>query len=364
MKLFIIGNGFDRGHCLPTRYLDFRTFLDDTNWEFLMSFEETYSIYQPDFSDPYYSVDAFIQSRNDLLWYELETNLANIELDYIIDNAIHMDLGLENEDGIIDTLDAHHARKYQYIEQLAVYLDDWVKTISLEHTRPRTTKISPNNEALYISFNYTEVLENLYQIDPSKVIHIHGSIREEDLDPVLGHGNLEIIDSMKVGRLEAEVQQNEKAMSIHGAMENYLRETYKDIRKYMHNLRRLQGVDVDEIIVIGHSLSGVDIPYFKEIDLKTSEKANWKVYYHSPVDEKRMLDSLLECGINKERIVMIPSSDFYDLPYDSSDRMTGSCCNCCNDKPIDDIVVCSDCGGTACNAICLTEHECEPEGNM
>lgn len=314
MKLFIIGNGFDRGHGLPTTYLDFRTFLDYEHCEFLMSFEETYSIYQPDLADPYYPADAHIQSRNNLLWYELETNLANIDLDLIIDNAIHMDLGLENEYDIIDTLDEHHTREYQYIEQLAIHLDAWVKTINLDHARPRTTLINPDNEAIYITFNYTEVLEEVYQIDPYEIIHIHGSIREDDIDPVLGHGNLEIIDRMREERLEATGQQNEKAMSIHRAMENYLRETYKDIRDHMHELRRLQGKDVDEIIVIGHSLSGVDIPYFKEIDLKTSEKANWKVYYYSPAEEKNMLDSLLECGIDKERIVMISSSEFYDLP--------------------------------------------------
>lgn len=190
-----------------------------------------------------------------------------------------MDLGLENEYDIIDTLDEHHTRKYQYIEQVAIHLEAWIKTINLGHTKPRTTLIDPDNEAIYITFNYTEVLEEVCQIDPYEIIHIHGSIREDDIDPVLGHGNLEIMDRMRAERLEVTGKQNEKAMSIHRAMENYLRETYKDIRDYMPDLRRLQSKDVDEIIVIGHSLSGVDIPYFKEIDIKTSEKANWKVYY-------------------------------------------------------------------------------------
>lgn len=314
MKLYIIGNGFDRGHGLPTTYSHFRTFLDDEHWQFLMSFEESYSIYQADSSDPYYQADAHNKSRDNLLWNELETNLANIDLERIIDDAVQMDLGLEHENDILDTLEHHHTSEYRYIEELAIHLDEWVKTINLDNARPRTTLINPDNEAIYITFNYTEVLETVYQIDPFEVIHIHGSIREDDINPVLGHGNREIIDHLREDRHEAEGQQHEKAMSIHRTMEDYLTETYKDIREYMPELSRLQGKDIDEIIVIGHSLSGVDIPYFKEIDLKTSEKASWKVYYYDPAVEKHMLESLLECEIDKERIVMIQCNEFYDLP--------------------------------------------------
>ncbi|REE84549.1 abortive infection AbiH-like protein [Paenibacillus taihuensis] len=314
MKLFIIGNGFDRGHDLRTTYWDFRTFLEDEHWQFLMSFEENYSLYPADTSAPYYREDVHKQSRGNLLWYELETNLANIDLDHIVDNADHMDLGLENEYDIIDTLDHYNASQYQYIEQLAIHLDEWVKTINLDNVRRRTTLISQNDEAIYITFNYTEVLEKVYQIDPYEVIHIHGSIREDDIEPVLGHGNLEIIDRMRDERHEAEGHQNEKAMSIRRAMEDYFRKTYKDIREYMLELSRLHGEDIDEIIVIGHSLSGVDIPYFKEIDHRTSKKASWIVHYFSPAEEKRMRESLLKCEIDKERIVMIQSNEFYDLP--------------------------------------------------
>lgn len=314
MKLFIIGNGFDRGHGLPTTYWDFRTFLEDEHWEFLIPFEQNYSIYPTDESEPYYQAGAHSRSRGNLLWNDLETNLANIDLDRIIDAAVHMDLGLENEYDILDTLEHHYTSEYKYIEELAIYLDEWVKTINLDNARTRTSLIRPDEEAIYITFNYTQVLETVYEIDPYEVIHIHGSIREEDVDPVLGHGNREIIDRMREDRHKAEDQLNEKAMSIHRTMEKYLTETYKDISEYIPDLRRLRGKDIDEIIVIGHSLSGVDIPYFKEIDLLTSRVASWTVYYYSPAEENPMLESLLKCEIDAERIHMIQSNAFYDLP--------------------------------------------------
>ncbi|MFE6074216.1 AbiH family protein [Paenibacillus sp. NPDC057886] len=117
MELFVIGNGFDRGHGLPTRYLDFRTFLEDEHGQFLFSFEESFSIYPADTSDPYYHGETYTRNKN-ILWNELETNLANIDLERIIDDAVRTNLGLEYEYDIIDTLQFHHMREYQYIKEL------------------------------------------------------------------------------------------------------------------------------------------------------------------------------------------------------------------------------------------------------
>lgn len=94
MNLFIIGNGFDRGHGLPTNYWDFRSFLENVHPDFLNSFEEHYGIYS---------------GMNDtdkglLLWNEFETNLVNIDEGTIIDNAVRIDMDLESGDvGIKDT---------------------------------------------------------------------------------------------------------------------------------------------------------------------------------------------------------------------------------------------------------------------
>jgi len=68
VKLFIIGNGFDKGHGLATSYWDFRMYLENHYPNFLSTFEEHYNIY------PKMDVD----SKRKLLWNEFETNLANI----------------------------------------------------------------------------------------------------------------------------------------------------------------------------------------------------------------------------------------------------------------------------------------------
>lgn len=64
MRLFIVGNGFDRAHDLPTSYWDFRTFLETNYPDFLESFEQHYYIVSNDSEE----------FKRNLLWNDFETN--------------------------------------------------------------------------------------------------------------------------------------------------------------------------------------------------------------------------------------------------------------------------------------------------
>lgn len=265
MKLFIIGNGFDKGHRLATSYWDFRTYLENLYPDFLYAFEENYYIY------PRMDEDA----KKKILWNELETNLANIDEDVIIEQAVSIDMGLESGDvGIGDTLYEYFTDEYKYIQLLAKYLKQWARTTRIRDIERRTTLINEFEDAIYITFKYTAVLETVYKISEGKIIHIHGSLRERDGIPILGHGNKERIDKIK-GKLQtAEREFDEKEISICKVVEDYYVQTHKDINKYMYKLFGLSKKDFNEIMVIGHSLAGVDMPYFKNIDIFTHQKAS------------------------------------------------------------------------------------------
>ncbi|MFB5269334.1 bacteriophage abortive infection AbiH family protein [Paenibacillus enshidis] len=304
MKNFIIGNGFDMKHGLPTSYWDFRSYLEYLYPQFLYSFEEHYSIY-PRTGE---------QAKRELLWNQLETNLANIDDVSIIENALHMDLGLESGDiGIYDTLHTYFRDEYKYINELARYLKQWVRTIKIKGVPPKTTFINKSDDAIYITFNYTAVLETVYGINPGKITHIHGSLRDADGLPVLGHGNQPKIDDIHEMRQEAERDFDEKGMSIYRVLGDYYNRTFKDINLYKPKLQRLKGKPIDEIIVIGHSVAGVDLPYFEHIDTLTMHKAKWKVHYFRDWEKQLMNDSLIECGIQPERIEIRHADDFYNL---------------------------------------------------
>lgn len=304
MKLFIIGNGFDRGHELNTSYWDFRNYLNNMYPEFLHSFESHYNIY-PSSSE---------EAHKKLLWNELEKNLANIDEEVIIEDALQMDMALESGDvGIEDTLYEYFMDEYKYIEQLARYLKQWVRTIKIRDVEPRTSLISSFEDALYITFNYTAVLECAYHISEGKIIHIHGSLRKHECDPVLGHGNIERLEQINEKLKNAERMYDEKEISICRVVKDYYERTYKDVSRYMHRLLRLINESIDQIYIIGHSVAGVDLPYFRNIDYFTQHQAMWNVYYFSEDERDRIHHDLIDCGIQNDKIRMRQAKEFYDL---------------------------------------------------
>ena len=304
MRMFIIGNGFDLAHGLPTKYWDFRTYLENLYPDFLESFEQHYYIYPKD-SDKY---------KQNLLWNNFETNLANIDEDIIIEEALGIDMGLESGDyGIEDTLRSYFSSEYQYINKLAIYLKQWVRTIRIRDTLPITSQISKNSEDYFVTFNYTSVLENVYKVAPSHILHIHGSLHEYNDDPIPGHGNKKRIEDIKAKKNQAETWFNEKEMSICAVIADYYNTTFKNVNNYMHKLNSLFRYEVEEIVVIGHSVAGIDLPYFKRIDQYTGQKAIWRVYYFTEDEKVDMQKALVEQGISKNRLRMRDSTKFYDL---------------------------------------------------
>lgn len=304
MNLYIIGNGFDLGHGLPTTYWDFRTYLENLYPDFLRAFEEHYYIY----------TGMINEEKKKLLWNELESNLANIDEDIIIENAVGIDMNLESGDvGIEDTLYYYFRDEYSYIEQLAKYLKQWVRTIRIRDVGKKTTQLINTKEDLYITFNYTAVLETVYKIPQNRIVHIHGSLRERDGEPILGHGNMGRIEKIQESKKEAERIFDEKWSSICKVVEEYYMQTYKDVERYTFKLIDLTKNETEEIHVIGHSIAGVDRLYFKNIDVFSKGKPNWNIYYHRDDEEQKLLDNLLNCGIDRDRIKMVPSNQFYDL---------------------------------------------------
>lgn len=304
MDLYIIGNGFDLGHGLLTTYWHFRTYLENMYPEFLSVFEEHYYIYN--------GTDS--EEKKNLLWNELETNLANIDEDIIIENALSIDMNLESGDvGIEDTLYYYFRDEYSYIQRLAKYLKQWIRTIRIRDIVKKTSHLDNVKEVFYITFNYTAVLETVYKIPRNKIIHIHGSLREYDDDPILGHGNKKRIEKIKESKKEAERVFDEKTLSICRVVEDYYEQTYKDVGRYTFKLIEFTKKEIENIYVIGHSIAGVDQLYFKNIDIFSKGKAMWNIYYYRNDEKQKLYNNLLHCGIDSNRIKMIPANQFYDI---------------------------------------------------
>lgn len=298
VNLFILGNGFDLGHDMSTRYIDFRNYLRIEESSFLYDFERAYYIGIPE------------------LWANLEGELANIQDDVLFESMFQeTDLGLESGNtGIVDTLTYHFRSQFNYIENLTEYLKSWIKGINtnIEDYSVKTSSISPNNNDLFINFNYTTTLEDLYGIAEEQIIHIHGCVNSYE-DLVLGHSNIDRVKYFTNLCTEMENKFNEQSSPIYDALANYCDKTFKDVSLYIDDLYKFDYSSVNRINVIGHSLGDVDIPYFSRINELTTIDTEWYIYYFNVEEITAMSSQLNTIGVTNNSIKFIDVNTFYDL---------------------------------------------------
>lgn len=304
MNLYIIGNGFDRAHGLATSYMDFRSYLEDVDWEYLARLEAPY--------------DCVPQSRREwvekCLWREFESNLSSINEARIVDDCASIELGLESGDvDIEDTLNVFWEEQYAYIKRLNDYIKSWAEQIEILAPK-KTKKIKRHSDDLFISFNYTLLLERVYKIDPYQILHIHGSVEENDFPPVIGHGNVDIIREAREKAHNASEKFWEKETSIYNALADYYQNTLKDAHLYLflhsHFFERLK--PVEQVFVIGHSFGNVDLPYFKKVLESTQKNAVWNIYYHNDGEAAIFTDKIKSIGVKKKNLKLLSSAVFFD----------------------------------------------------
>lgn len=292
-KLFIIGNGFDIAHGLPTRYSDFQDYLMENypgaSDEYLSVPE---SITMPDGSEKYNDdeVVGFLlkiiteAEVTDEKWSDLENTLGLLDFDDYFDDWDYEED--ENEWHEVDRNQKISANISDSIRMIKEYFTDWIETIDLsdvEVNRNFCDLIDCNND-LFLTFNYTETLENIYEAE--NVYHIHG---KQGGDLVFGHGN--------------NTDYYDEYVTRNIGSENYLSELQEALKKDTQvvisknkSLFKLFG-EVDEIYSYGFSFSDVDMVYIKEI-CNASQTDNITWYIHDYDSEKFDIfkHKIINCG--------------------------------------------------------------------
>lgn len=311
MNLFIIGNGFDKAHSLKTDYIDFRDFLYENYPDFLSSFEESYGN----------CLESNRELVNESLWKTFETNLCNIEEDYIVDAATSIDLGLEGGDvDIEDTMISYWEEQYSYIEDLQDYLYEWISCLNI-NVPAKTNYIQPMfdgeddvTEDMFLTFNYTLVLEDVYKINPDNICHIHNSINSKNDKLVIGHGNKDKKAHAKDKMYQAQERYDDKESAIYRALATYYEKTEKDVKFNIDNnkyfFKNLN--TVEKVYVVGHSLGEVDIPYFNEILKNTSYKTQWIIVCRNKTSISEKKNILNKIGIPTDKISGMLTTDFFN----------------------------------------------------
>lgn len=280
-SLYIIGNGFDRAHKMPTGYRDFRRWLLENNRFDVI--HELQSAYPTKIKDDY------------LLWSQFEKALGEYDLDTVINWS------WENLYLTVDSLGNQLFNKSFIVTQLPDIIDEafskWVGSIKIA-TKRAYDEIPL--DAVYLTFNYTDTLEQLYHIPEQQVLHIHGrASRGEKL--IVGH-NHEIIPA-DYWDDSIDMRENNERMQRLTDMNTLCKPVYEIIERNERFFKRLNSAK--DIHIIGHSCEAVDYPYFRKVKESTSSDAKWIFYPFSSDDRFRVKRFLKEIAIQNYQINVI-----------------------------------------------------------
>ena len=260
--LYIIGNGFDLYHGLNTNYFDFYNWAKEKYPNFIYMMENLYPKIDP-------------KDNKFMLWKDFEEALKYNEdlqkiheftLDYVSDFE---SLPIEKQ----QTFASEEVKKT--LDNITPFFKEWVETFSEKYKDVK--KILPlGKNSKYITFNYTRVLEDVYGIDGNDhVWHIHGSVNDENV--ITGY-DTRLISETIFGTPIEEASEREILKEL-----QKMRKPTETIYNNRPEAFKDPLYEINTIIVIGHSLADVDIPYFRYMiePLSDYNDIEWQFWVHN-----------------------------------------------------------------------------------
>jgi hypothetical protein len=295
-KLYIIGNGFDLWHGIPSYFWQFKEFVRKHDGDLLKAV------------DDYLPVDEN--------WYELESALAEIDVGSMIDDLEQF----MTPYGADDWSDSNH-HNFQYevgriVECLSTELrrrfGQWICELPIPTPTTATQRLQTiDPTARFLTFNYTSTLLELYGVPDTHVLHIHGSANLPDNDLILGHawnpkGRQSLNDRPDIEEIDT------RLMEAQSILDGYFSKTFKPSARLIDEHRPFfdRLVDLEEICILGHSLSEVDELYFRTLlAIPGIASARWQLACR-PADDKRKKNARLqELGVQASNIIICSWSD-------------------------------------------------------
>ena len=284
--LYIVGNGFDLFHDLPTSYGDFHSYIKATNEKLVNDLERYF----------------YLNSNEQNQWTKFEEDLGTFDANLFYDDICDIDIQNEDfkpslcfslEDDIGEQADT-------LIDSVRSAFEEWLELIDIEIIRP---KIQLEQDSFFISFNYTLVLEQVYGIPSSKILHIHGDLNNNYGELIFGHNSVsEEIEQ----ELDENGDSNRTPFSDSKSRSKYpksaLQKPVSDIiEKYKHLFDQLGSVE--RIIFLGHSLNSIDLPYFSKIFQCVYEPI-LDVSYYNDDEKNRYLETIKKLGAPLENVTL------------------------------------------------------------
>ena len=284
--LYIIGNGFDLFTGLHTSYGHFKRWLE-TNYVFV--YENMVAAY----------------NMEGEWWNDFETQLGQLDVENYVRRFTKPKKPITE---IIAYLEARGQKKRKtpvipnlcsenpcanrlrgLLEILQFCFERWVDDCQRMITDPKYTHIE-KDESFFINFNYTDVLEWLYEIPEERVLHIHGrASKHERL--IFGH-NQSFIDMMN-GSPNHDIERTCFELS------KYEKNPYEHIFKH-DKLPEIVS-NVRDIHVYGLSISPVDEDYLDWIEQHTPHDCKWEFSWYTDKDKEHINKFVLDHWRIKDR---------------------------------------------------------------
>jgi hypothetical protein len=364
--LYIIGNGFDRYHGAASRYLDFHNYLFARNPEIVGAFDLYFG---PRSIDRSFNFDLggfwCVQPKSERNKYHLPYPATTWAKDHLWAN-FEYHLGDMNREKVFEDLDQYypkklrHAQKFTFhsyvtpIQSLSSRINEctfkmkyhfhrWIN--KLHYAKGwKNRMLALENDAMYLTFNYTTFLEDEYTIPASQICYIHGNRHDPFGSLVLGHRANIAQDFEKWKYLRRNRRhyrpnlKDEKGRYYANDNMEYLAYFLSDEQKgNWHNVFRYNAVleareilekyydanmkdtsriidqhrpffqslkDIKKITVLGHSLSAVDMPYFATIKEQIPNYVDWDFSVYGQRDEQMVKQFCKQMNIHRDHCHM------------------------------------------------------------
>ncbi|MBY6035777.1 bacteriophage abortive infection AbiH family protein [Fictibacillus nanhaiensis] len=299
-NLFVVGNGFDLDHELETSYNHFRKYLlanyPEIKMDELIVPNERHL---PDGGVEYDDEEVLsmlfylinMAEQNEEKWSDIETALGNLDFS----EAFDWFDDILDKDGDVDMWKTAY-RNEDMASQLVIpttkiqnFFWEWVNSISIHSVSPKKDFIKLlKDEDQFLSFNYTETLEIVYDVSLVDICHIHGKQYEEIF---FGHGNKEDYYDKY---MQSHIGSQDGLSKID---EQLKKKTEKALEENLDFFKSIRGANITNIYSYGFSFNEVDAIYFMEICKSiNTENVTWYFNDFDKFNVEKYMEYLKCCG--------------------------------------------------------------------
>lgn len=310
MKLIICGNGLDIHVGLDTSYKAYRRYLEN---EKVFDGKKAISIIEN---------SCFFVPRNTDCWSDLENALSFDCEKYIRGylDAFDRDTDINRYGTCISQIKAAGEFLKQSPKEIArdftnSWFWEWIARqyyLNIEEiceTRKKDILFNIiDKDSVCINFNYTHTLEDLLGLREEQILYIHNRLpnkrntlfdqfdfERDILSPSRKQfqfgsvkNNLDewnkLIASVQIsssGKLINIKELRDELIQIYMAFSKDLSNNYSTLEEFIKGYEK----EISEIYVLGHSILGVDEPYYADVIVPLLCKKKWNLYYHGDSNE-------------------------------------------------------------------------------